>query len=74
MNFAGSAVTSLVGSKACSDYCYGSVMTVTNSGKTTVTTDLTNMCGGAKQFNLYALSTPVAFPTTGGPLTTATLK
>ncbi|KAK3335420.1 WSC domain-containing protein [Cercophora scortea] len=67
-DFKGSAVTSLVGTKACTDYCFGSVSTYTTDGVATTTTDLTNMCGGAKQFNLYALETSVVFPTTGGLL------
>jgi iron transport multicopper oxidase len=71
-NFKGSAVTSLVGTKACSMHCYGSVITYTTNGMATTTTDLTNKCGGPKQFNLYALSLPVVFPTTGGPVVTAT--
>jgi len=69
-NFQGSAVTSLTGTKACANYCYGSVSTFTTDGVVSVTTDLTNKCGGAKQFNLYALSPTVNFPTTGGPVVT----
>lgn len=70
-DFKGSAVTSLVGTKACTMHCYGSVFTVTGTnGVASVTTDLTNRCGGGKQFNLYALETTVSFPTTGGPIQT----
>jgi iron transport multicopper oxidase len=70
--FSGSAVTSLVGTKACSDVCSGSISTVTTSGTTTVVTGKANMCGGPRQFNLYALTLPVAFPTSSGPLVTQT--
>jgi iron transport multicopper oxidase len=74
-NFASSAVTSLVGSKACTDACSGSVSTFTGTnGAVSTTTGTANYCGGAKQFNLYALATSVAFPTTGGPMVTSTLK
>lgn len=66
-------MTSLVGTKACNDYCYGSVKTVTGTdGGVSITTGTANMCGGAKQFNLYALETRVDFPTTGGAVVTAT--
>ena len=72
-NFQGSAVTTLVGTKACSMYCYGSVTTVTaTDGRVAVSTNTANLCGGPKQFDLYALETTVVFPTTGGPLATAT--
>ncbi|EFQ31337.1 WSC domain-containing protein [Colletotrichum graminicola] len=73
-DFKGAAVTSLVGNKACKNYCYGSVSTFTTSGKVTTTTGTANYCGGARMFDLYALSTPVAFPTTGGPLVTRTVN
>ena len=73
LDFKGSAVTSLVGTKACSDYCYGSVRTATGTdGAVSVTTGTANMCGGAKQFNLYALETTVVFPTTGGSVVSVT--
>ncbi|OLN96295.1 WSC domain-containing protein-like protein 3 [Colletotrichum chlorophyti] len=71
-NFRGSAVTSLVGTKACTNYCYGSVSTFTTNGQVTTTTGTANFCGGGKMFDLYALSTPVDFPTTGGPVVTQT--
>ncbi|KAK5663734.1 hypothetical protein OQA88_4165 [Cercophora sp. LCS_1] len=71
-DFEGSAVSTLVGPHACTDYCYGSVSTFTTNGVVSTTTDLTNRCGGPKQFNLYVLSTPVDFPTTGGPIETVT--
>ncbi|TQN68162.1 WSC domain-containing protein [Colletotrichum shisoi] len=73
-DFKGAAVTSLVGKQACKDYCYGSVSTFTTNGKATTTTGTANYCGGPKMFDLYALSTPVAFPTTGGPLVTRTVN
>ncbi|KAK2008051.1 WSC domain-containing protein [Colletotrichum eremochloae] len=73
-DFKGAAVTSLVGKQACKDYCYGSVRTFTTDGKVTTTTGTANYCGGPKMFDLYALSTPVAFPTTGGPLVTRTVN
>ncbi|CRK15143.1 hypothetical protein BN1708_011363 [Verticillium longisporum] len=69
-DFKGSAVTSLIGTRACTNYCYGSVLTYTTSGTTTVTTKTDNRCGGPKMFDLYATTLPVDFPTTGGPLTT----
>jgi iron transport multicopper oxidase len=71
-DFQGAAVTSLVGTKACSDYCYGSVSTLTIDGQVTTTTDTANLCGGAKQFDLYALDSTVVFPNTGGPMITQT--
>ncbi|TDZ35465.1 WSC domain-containing protein [Colletotrichum spinosum] len=71
-DFKGAAATSLVGPNACKDYCYGSVSTFTTDGKVTTTTNTANYCGGPRMFDLYALSTPVAFPTTGGPLVTKT--
>ncbi|GKT40448.1 WSC domain-containing protein [Colletotrichum spaethianum] len=74
LDFKGAAVTSLVGKQACKDYCYGSVSTFTTDGKVTTTTGTANYCGGAKMFDLYAISTPVAFPTTGGPLVTRTVN
>jgi iron transport multicopper oxidase len=73
-NFQGSAVTSLVGTKACTDYCLGSVTTYTTNGQVAVSTNKANYCGGAKQFDLYALDTNVPFPTTGGPMVTQTLN
>ncbi|KZL79134.1 wsc domain-containing protein [Colletotrichum incanum] len=73
-DFKGAAVTSLVGNQACKDYCYGSVSTFTTNGKTTTTTGTANYCGGPRMFDLYAVSTPVAFPTTGGPLVTRTVN
>ncbi len=73
LSFAGSAVTSLVGTKACTDVCSGSIATVTTNGKTTVTTNTANYCGGARQFNLYALSPSVALPTSSGPVVTSTV-
>ncbi|KAM7222882.1 wsc domain containing protein [Rhypophila decipiens] len=77
LDFQGSAVTSLLGTKACQDYCYGSVrtfMTTAAGGGVvqTTTTGTANMCGGAGQFNLYALETNVPFPTTGGPVVSVT--
>ncbi|KAK3330104.1 WSC domain-containing protein [Apodospora peruviana] len=72
LDFMGSAVTSLVGTNACQDYCFGSVRTFTTNGAAMTTTGTENMCGGAKQFNLYALSTPAALPTTGGKAVTVT--
>ncbi|KAM7209387.1 WSC domain containing protein [Naviculisporaceae sp. PSN 640] len=72
LNFKGSAVTSLVGTNACKDYCYGSVRTFTTNGAVTVTTGTANYCGGPGMFNLYAVETGVVFPTTGGPVVTAT--
>ncbi|KAF9873872.1 hypothetical protein CkaCkLH20_08606 [Colletotrichum karsti] len=72
LDFQGAAVTALVGTKACKNYCYGSVSTFTTDGTVTTTTNTANYCGGAKMFDLYALSTPVAFPTTGGPVVTET--
>lgn len=75
LDFKGSAVTSLVGTNACTDYCYGSVRTLTGTdGVVSVTTGRGAMCGGAKQFNLYALETVggVVFPTTGGEVVTVT--
>ncbi|KAK3322957.1 hypothetical protein B0H66DRAFT_581844 [Apodospora peruviana] len=77
-DFKGSAVTSLVGTKACRDHCYGSVRIVTTTGtdggvSMSTTTGTANYCGGAGMFDLYALSTrAVEFPTTGGPVVTAT--
>ncbi|KAF6822223.1 WSC domain-containing protein-like protein 3 [Colletotrichum plurivorum] len=71
-DFQGAAVTTLVGTRACKNYCYGSVSTFTTDGTVTTTTGTANYCGGAKMFDLYALSTPVEFPTTGGPLVTQT--
>ncbi|KAK2042793.1 WSC domain-containing protein [Colletotrichum somersetense] len=73
-DFKGAAVTSLVGKRACTDYCYGSVSTFTTNGQVTTTTGTANYCGGPGMFDLYALSTPVAFPTTGGPLVTRTVN
>jgi iron transport multicopper oxidase len=72
LDFKGSAVSTLYGSGACTDVCSGSVSTYTTTGVVRTTTDLTNTnkCGGAKQFNLYALSTPVVFPATGLPVQT----
>jgi iron transport multicopper oxidase len=71
--FTGSAVTTLVGTKACTDACAGSSKTTyTTNGKTVVATNTANMCGGPKQFNLYALSTDVAMPTSSGPVVTMT--
>ncbi|KAI8279859.1 WSC domain-containing protein [Colletotrichum sp. SAR11_57] len=72
LDFQGGVVTSLVGTKACKNYCYGSVSTFTTDGTVTTTTNTANYCGGAKMFDLYALSTPVALPTTGGPVVTQT--
>jgi hypothetical protein len=72
LDFSGSAVTSLVGTKACSDVCSGSISTVTSNGRTKVTTETANKCGGPRQFNLYALSLPVALPTSSGPVATLT--
>lgn len=72
LDFQGGVVTSLVGTKACKNYCYGSVSTVTTDGTVITTTNTANYCGGAKMFDLYALSTPVALPTTGGPVVTQT--
>ncbi|KAK1982637.1 WSC domain-containing protein [Colletotrichum cereale] len=74
LDFKGAAVTSLVGKQACKDYCYGSVRTFTTNGQATTTTGTANYCGGGKMFDLYAVSTPVAFPTTGGPLVTRTVN
>ncbi|KAL2757269.1 hypothetical protein ACRALDRAFT_1079561 [Sodiomyces alcalophilus JCM 7366] len=71
-DFQGSAVTSLVGTQACKNYCYGSVLTYTTDGTTSVTTKTDNYCGGPKMFDLYATELPVDFPTTGGPVTTVT--
>ncbi|KAL0938531.1 WSC domain-containing protein-like protein 3 [Colletotrichum truncatum] len=71
-DFQGGAVTSLIGTKACNNYCYGSVSTFTTDGTVTTTTNTANFCGGPKMFDLYALSTPVDFPTTGGPVVTQT--
>ncbi|KAB5578710.1 hypothetical protein GE09DRAFT_1214861 [Coniochaeta sp. 2T2.1] len=55
----------------------GTVSTVsryTTTGDVTRTsTILGNMCGGSRQFNLYVLSTPVAFPATGLPMKTESL-
>lgn len=73
-DFKGSAVSTLVGTKACTQHCYGSVSTFTTNGAVSVTTNTANFCGGPRQFDLYALSTTVVFPTTGGPLVTATPK
>jgi hypothetical protein len=50
--FGTSAVTSLYGQHACTDVCSGSVG-ATSTG--------TAMCGGAKQFNLYATKSSVPF-------------
>ncbi|KAI8245280.1 hypothetical protein K4K55_002278 [Colletotrichum sp. SAR 10_96] len=72
LDFQGGVVTSLVGTKACKNYCYGSVSTFTTDGTVTTTTNTANYCGGAKMLDLYALSTPVALPTTGGPVVTQT--
>jgi iron transport multicopper oxidase len=69
-DFKGSAVSSLYGSKACTDWCSGSIKPYTTNGVVKYSTDMTNRCGGGKQFNLYAVSTPVVFPTTGGPVQT----
>ncbi|KAJ9158479.1 WSC-domain-containing protein [Coniochaeta hoffmannii] len=73
-NFRSSAVTSLYGAGACTDACSGSVRTYTTNGVAKTTTDLTNKCGGAKQFNLYVLSTPVAWPSSALPVQTASVK
>jgi iron transport multicopper oxidase len=71
--FRGSAVTSLVGTKACKDYCYGSVGTYTlTNGAVAITTNTATFCGGPRMFNLYGLSTTADFPTTGGPVVTST--
>lgn len=70
MDFKGAAVTSLKGDGACFDWCSGSILPYTTNGVVRMTTDLTNRCGGPKQFNLYAVQTPVPFPTTGGPMQT----
>ncbi|OHF03550.1 WSC domain-containing protein [Colletotrichum orchidophilum] len=72
--FNGAAVTSLVGRGACKDYCYGSVSTFSTNGVLTTTTATANYCGGPRMFDLYALSTAVAWPTTGGPLVTQTVN
>ncbi|KAK1487356.1 WSC domain-containing protein [Colletotrichum tamarilloi] len=72
--FNGAAVTSLVGRGACKDYCYGSVSTFSTNGVLTTTTATNNYCGGPRMFDLYALSTAVAWPTTGGPLVTQTVN
>lgn len=74
LNFMGSAASSLYGGGACTDACSGSVRTYTTNGVAKTTTDLTNKCGGAKQFNLYVLSTPVAFPATALPVQTVSVK
>ncbi|KAK0631126.1 hypothetical protein B0T17DRAFT_507543 [Bombardia bombarda] len=72
-NFQGSAVTSLVGTNACHDYRYGSVQTITATNRAVATTTGTvNYCGGPGMFDLYALETTVAWPTTGGPVVTST--
>jgi len=84
-DFKGSAVTSLVGTKACRDYCYGSVKTITATRTVTgadgeetkatavsTTTGTANYCGGPNMFDLYALESTVQFPTTGGPVVTMT--
>src|SRR3569833_1316875 len=47
-NWAGSAVTSLTGSHACTDICSGSIGAASTG---------TASCGGAKQFSLYELGT-----------------
>lgn len=73
LDFKGSAVSSLYGPGACTDACSGSVKTYTTNGVATTTTDLTNKCGGAKQFNLYVLSTPVTFPATASPVQTVSV-
>ncbi len=83
LDFHGRAVTSLVGPKACTDYCHGSVRTAvttlpTDGGRTTTlevkATGTANYCGGRGMFNLYALDATVHLPTTGGPMVTATAK
>ncbi|KAK3681643.1 hypothetical protein B0T22DRAFT_387291, partial [Podospora appendiculata] len=73
-DFQGGAVTSLVGSRACRDYCYGSVSTVTatDSAAVATTTGTANYCGGPGMFDLYALETTELFPATGGEVVTAT--
>lgn len=70
LDFMGSGVTSLYGQHACTDACSGSASTYTTNGVVKTTTDRTNMCGGPKQFNLYALSTSVSF---SGPVQTASV-
>jgi iron transport multicopper oxidase len=75
LDFKGSAVSSLYGGGACTDYCKGSVSTYTTNGVVRTTTDLTNKCGGAKQFNLYVLSTTqVVWPATALPMQTVSVK
>lgn len=69
LDFKSSAVTSLYGRDACTDWCSGSRKPYTTNGVVKTSTDLTNRCGGGKQFNLYAVSTAVPFPTTGGMVT-----
>jgi iron transport multicopper oxidase len=73
LNFQGSAAATLYGGGACTDACSGSIMTYTTNGVAKTTTDLTNMCGGAKMFNLYVLSTPVAFPSSALPVQTVSV-
>jgi iron transport multicopper oxidase len=70
----GAAVTTMIGTKACKDYCYGSVTTITTSGTTTVATNTANYCGGPKMFNLYALNTAAALPTGAGPMATSAVN
>jgi len=57
-SFGSSGVTSLTGTRACTDVCSGFIGASTTE---------TAKCGGSQQFNLYALSTSVSFP---GPVTT----
>jgi iron transport multicopper oxidase len=75
LNFQGSQVSSLTGKHACTDVCSGSITTVTATNGAVSTTTLTdNYCGGAKQFNLYALSTTaVPWPSTALPVTTVSV-
>ena len=65
------AVTSLVGSRACSDVCSESITTISSYGETDVVTRTAN-CGGVKQFDLYALTSSAALPTDLGPVVTGT--
>ncbi|RKU48395.1 hypothetical protein DL546_009377 [Coniochaeta pulveracea] len=71
LDFKSSAVTSLYGANACTDWCSGSRIPYTTNGVVKTSTRLDNRCGGAKQFNLYAAQSNAPLPTTGGAVTSA---